>query len=108
MLSTHRLIQAEFRNCLSREQRVERWYDSVELLRAVFPRQEKGSTLFNQWKECETLIEHVMALAARYRELNDEAELEYSENFAYLVSDAARQGFPLQDFTFFYLTPLGI
>lgn len=92
-ISTHRLIQVEFRNHLSREQRVERWCKAVELLRAAFPRQEKGSTLFNKWKVCENLIEHVIALTLQHHELEEGGELEYLEDFVYLLSDAARQVF---------------
>jgi hypothetical protein len=70
---------------------VERWCKAVDLLRAAFPRQEKGSTLFNRWPECELLIEHVMALTLRHHELEEDGELEYLEDFVYLLSDAARQ-----------------
>ena len=69
---------------------MERWYKAVSLLRADFPRQEKGSTLFNQWPKCELLIEHVMALTLRHHELEDDGELDYLEDFVYLLSDAAR------------------
>ncbi|KAL6830016.1 hypothetical protein V8C40DRAFT_263826 [Trichoderma camerunense] len=100
LISTHRLIQVEFRNYLSREARIERWYEAVDLVRAAFPRQEKGSTLFNQWKDCELLVEHVIALAERHRELEYDGQLDYLEDFVYLISDAARQAFTLLFKTF--------
>lgn len=48
MVSTHWLIQVEFRNHLDQETRIKRWCEAVDLLRAAFPRQEKDSPVFHK------------------------------------------------------------
>ena len=90
VISVHRMIQGEYRYHLTAEQRQERWHDAAMLLRAAFPRQENGSTLFNHWPTCESLIEHVIVMATRFRELSDEGTIPYWEDFVYLLADAAK------------------
>lgn len=91
MISVHRLIQGEWLHYLTLEARARSWRSAVALLRAAFPRQEKGFALFNHWRLCEALIEHVTSLAARFAELDDESTQEPSDDFVNLVSDASRQ-----------------
>lgn len=86
----HRLIQGEYRNYIGLEGQLETWRDAVTVLRELFPKQHKGFTLFNHWPLCESLIDNVEGLAERYRELSSQAEIAYNEDFAYLISDAAR------------------
>ncbi len=68
----------------------QRWKEAAIVLHASFPQQRKGFTLFSEWVLCESLVEHVQILCERYRELEDIEELEYEEDFVYLVSDASR------------------
>jgi hypothetical protein len=84
------MIQGEYRYHLGAEKRAERWHHAGMLLRAAFPRQTNGSALFNQWPLCESLIEHVLVFAARYRELDDEAKIPFWGDFVYLLADAAK------------------
>ncbi|KAJ8130114.1 hypothetical protein O1611_g3512 [Lasiodiplodia mahajangana] len=90
MFSVHRLVQGEFRNYIGLEDQVKRWTDAVMAIRERFPRQHKGFTMFNDWKLCESLVEHVEAVAFRYRELSEKKAIAYSEEFIYLVADASR------------------
>jgi len=46
--------------------------------------------MFNEWQLCESLVEHVEALASAYRTLAELTEIKYCEEFVYLVSDASR------------------
>ena len=89
-LSTHRLIQSEYRHYIGREEECRCWVETVAVLREAFPKQHKGFTMFNHWRLCETLIEHVEALAQRYQELRECTDLGYNEEFVYLLADASR------------------
>ncbi|KAI1317386.1 hypothetical protein F5Y16DRAFT_419650 [Xylariaceae sp. FL0255] len=90
LYSVHRLIQGEYRAYIGIEGQLIRWSDAVRALREAFPKQHKGSTMFNQWRLCESLIEHVESLAARYRDLSGCTDIPYTEDFSYLMSDASR------------------
>jgi len=89
-ISVHRLIQMEFRLYLNRETQELRWEKAAVLLHKAFPQQRKGFALFNEWRRCESLIEHVQMLAERYRTLEEAKSVPYLEDFVYLVSDASR------------------
>lgn len=89
-ISVHRLIQMEFRLYLNRETQELRWKEAALLLHRAFPQQRKGFALFNEWRVCESLIEHVQVLAEQYRLLDEAKSVAYLESFVYLVSDASR------------------
>jgi hypothetical protein len=89
-ISFHRLIQLEFRLYLNHETQELRWQESAVLLHKAFPQQRKGFALFNEWRRCESLIEHVEVLAEQYRTLDEAKPVPYLEDFVYLVSDASR------------------
>jgi hypothetical protein len=84
------MIQGEYRYHLTVEQRKQGWQSAVILLRQAFPHQAHGSTMFNYWPKCETLIEHVVSTAERFRELNVEIKIDYWEDFVYLIADGAK------------------
>lgn len=90
LFTVHRLIQGEYRAYIEIQEQVGEWHLTVTALRELFPKQHKGSTMFNEWRTCEKLIEHVEVLAKRYSELSETTEIEYYEDFAYIISDASR------------------
>ncbi|KAI1453884.1 hypothetical protein F4805DRAFT_461272 [Annulohypoxylon moriforme] len=90
LYSVHRLIQGEYRNYIGIHEQSVHWTDAANALSEVFPKQHKGSTMFNQWQLCESLIEHVEALSKCYRELSGRTKIPYLEAFSYLMSDAGR------------------
>lgn len=89
-ISVHRLIQTEFRLYMNRQTQCNRWREAATILHVAFPQQRKGFALFNQWRLCESLIEHVQILAERYIWLDELSPVEYLEDFVFLVSDASR------------------
>ncbi|KAI0098027.1 P-loop containing nucleoside triphosphate hydrolase protein [Nemania sp. FL0031] len=89
LYSVHRLIQGEYRHFIGIEE-VKIWEETVSVLRELFPQQRKGFTLFNEWRLCESLIDHVETLALRYRELFNQRAVKYNDDFAYMIADASR------------------
>ncbi|KAI1271208.1 hypothetical protein F5Y07DRAFT_404632 [Xylaria sp. FL0933] len=90
LYSVHRLIQGEYRHFIGIDEEIKSWEETVSALRELFPKQHKGFTLFNEWRLCESLIDHVETLALRYRDLSDQLEVKYNEDFAYMIADASR------------------
>jgi hypothetical protein len=90
-LSVHRLIQVEYRRYLSPSERCKKWAQAVQVLRTLFPKQHNGFALYNEWSLCESLIEHVQAVARIYGEIMHLQEMSDLGEFVFLCSDAARQ-----------------
>ncbi|KAL7921313.1 hypothetical protein ACQKWADRAFT_129609 [Trichoderma austrokoningii] len=65
MLSVHRLTQLAYREH-QKSCQVETFIRVCRILRDLFPRQDKGFTLFNHWIDCEQLAEHVQIFCERY------------------------------------------
>ncbi|KAH8813001.1 hypothetical protein F5884DRAFT_899203 [Xylogone sp. PMI_703] len=90
MISVHRLVQIAFRQHDGNQAQAETFARVCHILHEFFPQQKKGFALFNHWRACESLLEHVQTLCERYKELCKTTQLRYLEDFCYLLSDCGR------------------
>lgn len=69
VFSVHRMVQTQFRYFLDAEELQRSFDDTVTLVYHCFPRQHDEKTLlYDQWAECNTLLQHVIFLKDRFQE----------------------------------------
>ncbi|KAG8163347.1 hypothetical protein KVR01_006644 [Diaporthe batatas] len=69
VFSVHRMVQTQFRYFLSAEELQQAFQDTINLVHRIFPRQEEEKDqLYDQWDQCNALLQHVIFLKDCFQE----------------------------------------